>query len=112
MLEIIAYLEHDHEHADVLAFILTIQDKLEAATFCPEDARPKFVTRLNKAWKAYQLNNGISPTPVKQQEQLEADAVDPAPSEEVEGENKFAGTKKRDTKKASQIVYAAWNCSI
>jgi hypothetical protein len=79
MLEVAAYLEHDHEHTDVIAFLATIEAKLESGVFCPEDSRPKFATRLNTVWKAYQRNNGISPTPVDQQQQDGPIAADSAP---------------------------------
>jgi hypothetical protein len=91
MLEVIAHLEHDHEHIDVIAFIATIQSTLESGSFCPEDARPKFATRLNTAWEAHQRNNGVSPAPTERQGQQEG----PAPKlSDIEGTNKLAGLKK------------------
>jgi RNA polymerase sigma factor (sigma-70 family) len=67
-LEVSAYLEHGHEPTDVLKFILTIQDKLESGSFCPEESTTKFSTKLLKAWEAYRRNNGVTVTPLEQKE--------------------------------------------
>lgn len=77
--EVFGFLEDRASSDDVFAFLHSIQEKLDAKTFCPVDAKPKFSTRINTAWKAYRENNGVTVSPDEDQTQGEAIADDPAP---------------------------------
>jgi DNA-directed RNA polymerase specialized sigma24 family protein len=96
--EVFGFLESSGSQDDVFAFLFSIQEQLDAKTFCPEDAKPKFSTRINNAWKAYQQSQGISTSPDEQQEQEEGIADDPALSPSVEDKEDYRQLKKKQNK--------------
>jgi hypothetical protein len=53
---ILDYLSADNSQEDVIAFVASNADKLEAGTFCPPSSR-KFNKKLLQAWHAYQRDN-------------------------------------------------------
>lgn len=71
------FLEPDNSAADVAAFMLANNDKLETGTFCPD--HKKFSTVLNRAWMTYSEKQGTQVTPNEDQEQGDATGEGIAP---------------------------------
>lgn len=108
--EIYSYLESQSSSDAVFAFLHSIQEKLADKTFCPEDAKPKFSTRINNAWKAYQQNNGVTVSPDDDQEHGGPVADDPAlvfPPVAVVKED-YRVLKRRDNKAAVIDAYSGY----
>jgi len=74
--EIFSFLEPNATSEDIFAFLTIHSDKIADGSFCPDNL--KFSTKLNKLWKAYSDSNGVTVSPVEEQEQEEAIADDSA----------------------------------
>jgi len=77
--EVYSYLEPKASSDDVFAFLLSKRAMIEKKANSPGDARTKFASWLNNAWKAHCENQGISAPSIEDEEQEGAIAGDSAP---------------------------------
>jgi DNA-directed RNA polymerase specialized sigma24 family protein len=102
--ELIYFLTREGENSEqnVLAFLLTIQDKLEAGTFCPIGSSVKLSAKLLQAWRRYQRENNFAPQPVDD----EAAVVDESETEDQPGPKlDIRVVKQQANKKAIRTRY-------